>query len=363
MSALTIVSRVAGVARDKACSYFVGVGWEWSAFWMGFQFPNLFRRIFGEGALTAVFVPAYSDLLHKSEAEGGGREAANRLASATVTLLVLVLAGITVLGEMVALPMAGSARILVENRLAAAMIAIMLPYCVMVCVVAILGAIATVHERFTAQSLSPIILSVFMAGGAGLSVAVMTRGLPLERRVYWVAISVLLAGLVQVGQMVWTLRASGVHLRPMWGKTAFAEAGIGAVLRPLLPIIVAYSAVQINTFMDTQIAWWLSPDGHGGHDTFLALGHVVHVAMGVGAVGKLSIAQRMYLLPVGIFGVSMAMAVFPPMARAAAEKNIGELKRLMIAGLKKTLFLSIPASAGMILVAKPLITLVYLGGM
>ena len=74
-------------------------------------------------------------------------------------------------------------------------------------------------------------------------------------------------------------------------------------------------------------------------------------------------AQRIYMLPVGIFGVSMAMAVFPPMARAAADKNIGELKRLMIAGLKKTLFLSIPASAGMILVAKPLITLVYLGGM
>ncbi len=68
------------------------------------------------------------------------------------------------------------------------------------------------------------------------------------------------------------------------------------------------------------------------------------------------------MLPVGIFGVSMALAVFPPMARAAADGDTGELKRLLMAGLRKTLFLSIPSSAGMILIAKPLLTLVYLGG-
>jgi putative peptidoglycan lipid II flippase len=84
--------------------------------------------------------------------------------------------------------------------------------------------------------------------------------------------------------------------------------------------------------------------------------------MQAGAVAKLSIAQRIYLLPVGIFGVAMATAVFPPMARAAAAGDREELKRLLVAGLRKTLFLSIPASLGMLLVAKPLITIVYLGG-
>ena len=114
--------------------------------------------------------------------------------------------------------------------------------------------------------------------------------------------------------------------------------------------------------MDSQIAWWLSPDGHNDNAFFTLFGHVIPTAMQKGAVAKLSIAQRIYLLPVGIFGVAMATAVFPPMARAAAASNIAELKRLLVSGLRKTLFLSIPASLGMILVAKPLITIVYLGG-
>ena len=205
MSVLTILSRFAGLARDKICSYYVGVGPDWSAFWIGFIFPNLFRRIFGEGALTAVFVPIYTETLQKH-----GQQAANRLASATVTLLVLVLSVITLIGEAITIPIALARGVSPENRLAAAMIAIMLPYCVMVCLVAIMGAIATVHEKFTAKSLSPIILNLFMAGAAALAVACMTREYPLQKRVYWVAFSVLAAGIIQVAQMVPTLWTSGV---------------------------------------------------------------------------------------------------------------------------------------------------------
>jgi putative peptidoglycan lipid II flippase len=354
MSALTIFSRIAGLVRDKVLSYFLGVDTMWSAFWMGFQFPNLFRRVFGEGALTAVFLPAYSAVLHKE-----GAEKANKLASATLSMLVLILGGITLVGEAILVPIALSPGVTLENRFAAAMVALMLPYCIMVCTVALMGAIASVHEKFTAQSLSPIILALFMAGGAAASVFFMTTGYPIEKRIFWVAFSVLAAGVVQVLQMIPTLHRSGVYLRP---TAAFRTAGMGQVVKPLLPILVAYSAVQINVFLDTQIAWWLCPDGHGGRNFFHLFGHVFNTAMSHGAAGKLSMAQRIYLLPVGIFGVSMATAIFPPMARAAADKNSPELKRLLISGLRKTLFLSIPASFGMILVAKSLITLVYLGG-
>ncbi|HVS71580.1 MAG TPA: murein biosynthesis integral membrane protein MurJ [Phycisphaerae bacterium] len=354
MSGLTLVSRMAGLVRDKACSYFIGVDTTWAAFWMGFQFPNLFRRIFGEGALTAVFVPAYTEVLHKE-----GPEKAGKLANATLTLLVLVLSALTLAGEAVLVPIALSPSVLGPNRMAAAMIAIMLPYCVMVCVVALMGAIATVHEKFTAQSLMPIILSVFMAAAAAMSVLVMSRKYPVEKRVFWVALAVVAAGFVQVLMMAPTLRRSGLSLRPVFG---FAKSGLGAVLVPMIPIALGYSAVQINTFMDTQIAWWFSSDGHGGATHFTLLGHVFSVAMQSGAGAKLSVAQRIYLLPVGIFGVAMATAIFPPMAKAAADKNVDELKRLLVTGLGKTLFLSIPESFGMILVAKPLITVVYLGG-
>ena len=352
------MSRVAGLLRDKTCSYFLGVGTEWSAFWMGFQFPNLFRRVFGEGALTAVFVPVYTEILHKPGPEGG-RDAANRLASATVSALLLVLAAITAAGEAILLPLAFGNFLQPDNALAALMIALMLPYCILVCLVAIMSAVATVHEKFVAQSLSPIILNVFMAGSAGATVVLASAGYPLGERIVWVAGSVIVAGLVQFLQMAGTLRRSGVMIHP---TLAFRASGLGAVLRPLLPIVIGYSAVQLNVFFDTQIAWWLSPDGHNGNGFFHLFGHVFPVAMQTGAVGKLSIAQRIYLLPVGIFGVAMATAIFPPMARAAARGDQVELKRLLIAGLRKTLFLSLPASFGMILVSKPLITLIYLGG-
>lgn len=354
MSGLTLLSRVGGLVRDKACSYFIGVDTSWAAFWMGFQFPNLFRRIFGEGALTAVFVPVYTETLEKE-----GPEKAARLANATLTLLMIVLSAITLIGEAILIPVALSSHVLWSNRLAASMIAIMLPYCVMVCAVALMGAIATVHEKFTAQSLSPLILNFLMAVAAAASALLTTRGYPIEKRIFWVAGAVLLAGVIQVIQMVPTLRAAGLQLRPM---LSFSSAGLGAVLRPMLPIAIGYCAVQINTFMDTQIAWWFSPDGHGGANHFSLLGHVFPVAMEAGAGAKLSVAQRIYLLPVGIFGVAMATAIFPTMAKAAAAGDQEELKRLLVAGLRKTLFLSLPTSFGMILVAWPLITLVYLGG-
>ncbi|HVT81430.1 MAG TPA: murein biosynthesis integral membrane protein MurJ, partial [Phycisphaerae bacterium] len=334
MSALTIVSRFGGLIRDKVCSYYIGLSPQWSSFWIGFTLPNLFRRIFGEGALTAIFVPVYTETLQKH-----GKETASKLASATITLLILVLTGITLIGEAIAIPIALSSSVSDTNRLTAAMIAIMLPYCVMVCLVAIMGAIAAVHEKFTAQSLSPIILNLFMAGAVALCVTTIA-GSTLTQRVYWVAGSVLLAGILQVAQMFPTLWKSGVHLRPL---LQFRDAGVGQILKPLLPIILGYSAVQINTAMDTQIAYWLSPDGHKQNHFFTLLGHVFPVAMGDGAVAKLSAAQRMYMLPVGIFGVSMAMAVFPAMSRAAAAGDMAELKRLLVTGLKKTLFLSIPS--------------------
>jgi len=354
MSGLTMLSRVAGLVRDKACSYFLGVGTEWSAFWMGFQFPNLFRRVFGEGALTAVFVPAYTEVRQKQ-----GQGAANRLASATLTWMTVVLLAVTMMGEAILIPVALRESVAPTNRLAALMIAIMLPYAVCVCLVAIMGAIATVHERFIAQSLSPIILNFCMAGAAGLTVWVMSTAYPLSHRIFWVAFAVLFAGVVQVFMMLPTLRKSGVMIRP---TLDYKTSGLSLVIRPLLPIVLGYSAVQFNVFIDTQIAWWFSPDGHNGSPFIQFFQWTLHTPLEAGAVGKLSIAQRIYLLPVGIFGVAMATAIFPPMARAATDNNMLELKRLLIVGLRKTLFLSIPASFGMILLAKPLITLIFLGG-
>jgi len=353
MSGLTIVSRVAGLVRDKTCSYFIGVSTVWTAFWMGFQIPNTFRRIFGEGALTAIFVPIYTRTLEKE-----GQEAASRLAAATCTTLVLLLSSITLVGELIAIPLAFLAADF-NNRLAAGMTAVMLPYCMMVCLVAILGAVASVHERFAEQAISPIILNICWSLGAALPVVFFGNKYDTAHRAYWMAGAILLAGVIQVFLMLPALRKSGVTIRPLLD---FRHPGIREISVAMLPMILGMSAVQLNVLMDVQIAWWLSPDGHDGRTAFAIFGHLFHTPMLRGAGGVLSIAQRIYMLPVGIFGVSLATALFPLMTKAANQKDIVEVKRLLVSGLRKTLFMSFPASAGMIMVALPLITVIYMGG-
>lgn len=357
MSALTVVSRIFGLLRDKACAVYLGnKTTEWSAFWMGFQLPNLFRRIFGEGALTAIFVPIYTRVLHTQ-----GPDAARQLAVRTATLLIGFLSALTLLGECIMIPIALMSDVTPPNRLAAAMIAIMLPYCVFVCLVAFLSAIATVHEKFIAQSISPIILNLFMTAGAVVPVWFLTARLPLAQRIYWTAVTVILAGIVQALQMFWTLRRTGLGASPIaLSRQAYrADSGLRELVQAMLPMMLGLSAVQLNAYLDTQIAWWLSPEGHDHHATFDLLGWTIHTPMESGAVGILSVAQRLYLLPVGIFGVSMATAIFPQMAKAVTAQDMPELRRLLIVGLRKTLFISLPASIGMMLVARPLISVIY----
>jgi putative peptidoglycan lipid II flippase len=351
MSGLTILSRIAGLLRDKLWSAYLALGPSFSSFTMGFQFPNLFRRLFGEGALTAIFVPIYTRIQ-----KDRGQDAANRLAAATTAFLILTLGGIVLLGEAVLIPIALSSH--TNNGLTALMLAIMLPYCLMVCIVALFGAIATVHDRFAAQAASPIILNLITAAAAVLPVILFTRAYPVNKRVIWVAVAVLIAGLLQLLQMLPTLRKSGVKI-PL--TFHFRSTGLSDVLKPLLPMIVGLSAVQFNTFMDGQIAYWLSPDGHNGNPLFTLFGHSLRLPMGPGALAKLFVAQRLYQLPVGIFGVSMATAIFPMLSRAAAVHDTAEIKRLVIAGLRKTLFLSFPTSFGMIIVSHLLITVIYSG--
>ncbi len=353
MSMLTILSRVFGLIRDKACAIYISQkSTEWAAFWLGFQLPNLTRRIFGEGALTAIFVPTYTRILKEK-----GQAEADRLASATCSLLVLILGSLTLLGEVILIPIALSPATSLNNRLACAMVAIQLPYCVFVCLVALMGAIATVHEKFRAQSISPIILNILMTFGAALPVWLMTASYPREKRIFWLAVAVIIAGILQVVQMLPTMWRSGVKLRPLFSTQV---DGIREIAKAMLPMMLGLSAVQLNTYFESLLGWFLSPDGHNNETTFKLLGLLtIYTPLQSGATGVLSVAQRLYLLPVGIFGVSMATALFAPMSVAAAKNDKPEIKRLLLAGLRKTLFLSLPMSVGMILINRPLIALLY----
>ena len=353
-SGLTLLSRFFGLLRDKACSYYLGVGTTWSAFWMGFQFPNLFRRIFGEGALTAVFLPVY-----KRIGKEQGQAAADQLARSVISLLIVTLSTITIIGEAIVIPLALSHSVLPANRLAAGMIAVMLPFSIAVCLVALLAAIATASDRFAAQAVAPIITNVAMALGAAIPVWIWTRHLALTQRIYWVAGAVVISGILQVILLVAAVRRTGFRFR---GALALGGEGVREIVKKMAPMILGLSAVQLNTFLDSQIAWWFSPDGHGGRSAFTIAGMLVHVPMLAGALGKLSVAQRIYLLPVGVFGVATATVIFPRLSDAGAHQDASRTGELLRLGLRRSLFISLPTTLGMILISQPLISAIYLGG-
>ena len=353
-SGLTLLSRFFGLLRDKACSYYLGVGTTWSAFWMGFQFPNLFRRIFGEGALTAVFLPVY-----KRIGKEQGQAAADQLARSVISLLIVTLSTITIIGEALVIPIAMSHSVLPANRLAAGMIAVMLPFSIAVCLVALLAAIATASDRFAAQAVAPIITNVAMALGAAIPVWIWTRHLALTQRIYWVAGAVVISGILQVILLVAAVRRTGFRFR---GALALGGEGVREIVKKMAPMILGLSAVQLNTFLDSQIAWWFSPDGHGGRSAFTIAGMLVHVPMLAGALGKLSVAQRIYLLPVGVFGVATATVIFPRLSDAGAHQDASRTGELLRLGLRRSLFISLPTTLGMILISQPLISAIYLGG-
>ena len=322
MSVLTVVSRFFGLIRDKVCAVYLGnKSTEWSAFWMGFQLPNLFRRIFGEGGANGDF---RADLYAGTPPgwAGSGTTAGGTDGDVAGDVPGIADGSGGMRRGTDCHGFRGGRR---ENRLGGGDDCDHAPLlCAGLFCGVLLSAIASVHERFAAQSISPIILNLCMTLAAALPVWIWSVRLPLEKRIYWVAGSVLVAGVIQVGMMMVSLRRANA---PVGFLMNFKDSSLGEVVSAMIPMMVGLSAVQLNTYMDTQIAWWLSPDGHNKAEQFALLGQVVKVPLQSGAVGILSVAQRLYLLPVGIFGVSMATAIFPQMARAVTKEDVPELKR------------------------------------
>lgn len=360
VSALTFLSRITGLVRDAALAAVFGLGPVADAFSIGFLVPNLFRRLFGEGALSAAFIPHYTDLLKND------RDAARSFATLCLTLLTVLLCGLTVVGEAalwLALRHEGWSD---ATRLALELTMVMLPYMPLICLVALIGGVLQVHERFGPPATAPVVLNLVMiaatlwaawggtetAGNGSASVARVVAG------------GVVLAGVVQlIWQAVELLRVGPLRFR--FGGAGVREAFRGTMTM-LLPMLVGLAVFQINAFMDSGIAFALSakPDGPAG---FTLFGRAVAFPMDAGAVAALQWAQRLYQFPLGVFGIAIATAIFPALASAAATRHAAEPQashgdefgRILRQGLRLTVFIGLPASVGIIVLRLPLARVVY----
>ena len=337
-SLLTFVSRITGLARDATLSRVFGASVVMDAFFFAFIIPNLFRRLFGEGALTAAFVPSYAQL-DKSDPQ-----TAKRLASLLIAVLIVALGAVTVVGEVVLYFLSRQSD---HEHLAIRLMMIMLPYMPLVCVVALLGAMLQVHGRFGPSAAAPIVLNVCLIAAA-VGVVPIVGQLTQARHISAVAIAVVVAGLVQIAWMLWALRGRG------WWTRDFAQArtAAGKVIRLAGPMMLGLGVLQLNTFFDSLIASYPTIVG----STIFG----VDYPLKEGAMSAVSFAQRLYQFPLGVFGIAVATAIFPALARQAADPEAfaDTLRR----GLRLVVFIGLPASAGLMLVGQPLATVILQGG-
>ncbi|HVZ93822.1 MAG TPA: murein biosynthesis integral membrane protein MurJ [Phycisphaerales bacterium] len=341
-AALTLVSRVLGLARDALITRVLGVTPAATAFNIAFQFPNTFRRLFGEGALSAAFIPEYARLLREDP------KLADRFASLNVGLLTLVLSAIVIVLEaLIAIAIgSGSAGAMEEWRLALVATAIMLPYAPLVCTTALLGGVLQTRGRFAAQAGAPILLNFCMIGAGwlwGYLLHADAHGTAMA-----VAWSVALAGVLQVAWCLFDLR----HLVSWTRSAEGTREATRRMLRRMGPVAVGLGAVQIATLIESWllVGWPL-------HFGSTILGHDYPLDASAGAV--LLNAQRLYQFPLGVFGIALATAVFPLLAKQAhdAPAFVSTLRR----GMRLSLLVGLPATAGLMLVADDLTSVIYLG--
>ncbi len=358
VGAFTLFSRVTGLVRDASLAAVFGASIWLDAFLIGFLVPNLFRRLFGEGALTAAFIPRYSRLLNDDPA------LARRFASLCVVLVSVLLAVITLVGE--------AAMALALHHVDAAgggdkagpalrLTMLMLPYMPMVCGVAFLGAILQVHRRFGPPAAAPVLLNLVMIaadafiwfGGPGnANPAVMVR---------LIAWSVLVAGVLQLAWLGFAVARTA----PLTLAFAGTRAPFLAMLKTMLPMVVGLGVFQINTLIDGLIAYGLAHPVDDPDATLHLLGRTMQYPIEPGAVTVITLAQRLYQFPLGVFGIAIATAIFPALAAAyrppgprsdpaegdTSDDAFGDIVRR---GLRLTVFIALPASVGLILVRVPL---------
>jgi putative peptidoglycan lipid II flippase len=350
IAVLTALSRVLGFIRDITYSHFFGANALLDAWLIAFKIPNLPRRLFGEGAASASLIPVYSHELQRDKA------GAKQLVDTVLTVLFVVLAGFVMAGEILVWLYYSFFAATGETKLILSLSSALLPYMVFVCIAAILGAVLNVHSHFAVPAATPIVLNAFII--CSIPLASWAMKISTRQQLFFVAAAVLVAGIGQIGMHIPPLRASGVFIKPGWSVRTEA---FKKILVMIAPMILGLTVTQINTLLDDIVAWCLSGSAEKG-SSFVLFGQTLMYPLRRGSVSHLYYAQRLYQLPLGIFGISLATAIFPVMSKFAARKDFSELAKTVSKGLAATAFIALPSTVGLIAVAKPLISAAFQHG-
>lgn len=330
IAALTLASRLLGLVRESLFSYYFSTSELLSAFRIAFQAPNLARRLFGEGALSSAMIPVLTESIKQQ-----GDEAARRFVGTILTLLAWVLV-LAVIGVELVIAVWRA----VQDDVALRLTAVMMPYMALICTAAVASGVLNVRQHFAVPAAAPTILNVAMI--AALLGGALLGDFSQPSLMYLVCGGVLLAGVLQV--VITGAALHRVSFFPIFGGS-WRDGQVRRVFALMAPIALGLSAVQVNTLMDGVIAYLFVREG----------GERVGPAV-------LGYAQFLYQLPLGVFGISLATAIFPLLSTRAAEGDRSGMAEVFERGIRMSLFIALPSSIGLIFVAHPLVATLYQRG-
>ena len=328
IAAFTGLSRVLGLVREMLMAGLFGTSLAKSAFDVAFTIPNLFRRLFGEGALSAAFVPVMTETLTK---EGLGE--ANKLVSRAMTMLGVTLAVIVLGGVLMLTAILGSGMELGSKAAAVLpLLRIMLPYMFFICLVAMCMAVFNSLHHFALPAATPVLLNLVWI--AVLVFLCPKMGRRPSERIYGVAFGVLVAGVVQLAVQLPLLMKHGI--RPVV-SFAWRDRRITTILALMGPAALGMGVHQVNVCIDKLLALWAAP----------------------WAPAALTFAERLVYLPLGIFATALGTVLLPTYSRQAAEGNHDDIRTTLGQATSNLMVVMIPAAVGLGVLAVPIVRLAF----
>jgi putative peptidoglycan lipid II flippase len=326
-----LLSRIAGLVRERTVAHYLGAGAALEAFRAALRIPNLMQNLLGEGVLSASFIPVYARLL-----EQGREEDAGRLAGAIAGLLTLVSGVLVVLGVVFARPLTAVLALGFSGEkldLAVTFVRILTPGVGFLVLSAWCLGVLNSHRRFFLSYVAPVVWNAAMIA---VLVAAGLRGLAAEGLAVALAWGALVGGFLQFAvQLPGVLRISR-GLRP---SVRIAVPGVRSVIRAFGPVLAGRGVVQLAAYADLLLA------------SFLA----------TGGLNSLQYAQVLYLLPISLFGMSVAAAELPELSRATPDNPSG-LHRRVQTGLRRIAFFVLPTAAAYLLLGDVVVGALYQGG-
>ncbi|MGR5279506.1 murein biosynthesis integral membrane protein MurJ [Vibrio rotiferianus] len=338
VSAMTLISRVLGLVRDVVVANLMGAGASADVFFFANKIPNFLRRLFAEGAFSQAFVP----VLTESHAQGNMDKTRELIARAAGTLgvIVSIVTIIGVLGSGVVTALFGFGWFLdwmhggpsaEKFELASVMLKITFPYLWFITFVALSGAILNTLGKFAVSSFTPVFLNVMIILAAWFISPQMSQpeiGL---------AIGVFLGGLVQFLFQIPFLIKAGVMVKPKWG---WRDPGVVKIRTLMIPALFGVSVSQINLLFDTFIASFLQ----------------------TGSISWLYYSDRLLEFPLGLFGIAIATVILPALSRKHVDAHSEGFAHTMDWGIRMVTLLGIPAMLGLMVLAKPMLMVLFMRG-